>query len=170
MKSFWIPGLLAMFVVACAQVAPAPTSTRVPSPAPALTLAPVVTEPSPASTQVSDSTALITTDTGLQYRDLVVGTGEEARAGATAVVHYTGWLENGTRFDSSLDRGSPFSFTIGAGSVIQGWDEGVASMKVGGKRKLTIPAPLAYGDRGAAGGAIPPGATLIFEVELLELR
>jgi FKBP-type peptidyl-prolyl cis-trans isomerase len=112
---------------------------------------------------------LITTASGLQYRDLVVGTGGDARDGLTAVVHYTGWLVDGTKFDSSLDRGDPISFPIGQGRVIQGWDEGVASMNVGGKRELTIPPDLGYGDRGA-GGVIPPGATLIFEVELLELR
>jgi FKBP-type peptidyl-prolyl cis-trans isomerase len=113
---------------------------------------------------------VITTDSGLQYRDLVVGTGEEASAGATAVVHYTGWLLDGTKFDSSLDQGNPFSFPIGAGMVIKGWDEGVASMKVGGRRELIIPPALGYGDRGAGGGLIPPGASLRFEVELLELR
>ena len=112
---------------------------------------------------------LTTTPSGLQYRDLVVGTGEEARIGATAVVHYTGWLEDGTKFDSSVDRGTPFEFLIGRGQVIKGWDEGVASMNVGGKRELIIPPDLAYGDRGA-GSVIPPGATLKFEVELIELR
>ena len=111
----------------------------------------------------------ITTPSGLQYKDLVVGTGEEARASATAVVHYNGWLLDGTKFDSSVDRGTPFEFLIGRGRVIQGWDEGVASMSVGGKRELIIPPDLAYGDRGA-GGVIPPGATLRFEVELLDLK
>jgi len=110
-----------------------------------------------------------TTPSGLQYKDLVVGTGEAARSGATAVVHYTGWLLDGTKFDSSLDRGVPFEFVIGRGQVISGWDEGVGSMNVGGKRELIIPPDLGYGDRGA-GGAIPPGATLRFEVELIELR
>ena len=110
-----------------------------------------------------------TTPSGLQYKDLVVGTGEGARAGATAVVHYTGWLMDGTKFDSSLDRGVPFEFVIGRGQVISGWDEGVGSMNVGGKRELIIPPDLGYGDRGA-GGVIPPGATLKFEVELIELR
>ena len=110
-----------------------------------------------------------TTPSGLQYKDLVVGSGEEARQGATAVVHYTGWLLNGTKFDSSLDRGTPFNFVIGRGQVIKGWDEGVGTMNVGGKRELIIPADLAYGDSGAA-GVIPPGATLKFEVELIELR
>ena len=112
---------------------------------------------------------MVTTASGLQYLDLVVGTGEAASPGATAVVHYTGWLEDGTKFDSSLDRGDPFQFVIGAGMVIQGWDEGVASMKVGGKRELTIPFNLAYGDSGYA-GVIPPRATLIFEIDLLGLR
>ena len=112
---------------------------------------------------------LTTTPSGLQYQDLVVGTGEDARAGATAIVHYTGWLEDGTKFDSSLDRGTPFEFVIGQGQVIKGWDEGVGTMKVGGKRELIIPPDLAYGDRGA-GSVIPPGATLKFEVELIGLR
>ena len=110
-----------------------------------------------------------TTASGLQYTDLAVGDGAAARAGATAVVHYTGWLVDGTKFDSSLDRNRPFEFVIGAGMVIKGWDEGVATMQVGGKRKLTIPPDLAYGDRGAA-GVIPPGATLVFEVELLDVK
>jgi FKBP-type peptidyl-prolyl cis-trans isomerase len=110
-----------------------------------------------------------TTPTGLKYTDLQVGTGDEAKAGQTVSVHYTGWLENGQKFDSSLDRRQPFQFKLGAGQVIQGWDQGVAGMKVGGKRKLTIPASLGYGARGA-GGVIPPNATLIFEVELLGVR
>ena len=112
---------------------------------------------------------MTTTPSGLKYRELVVGTGEEARIGATAIVHYTGWLEDGTKFDSSVDRGTPFKFVIGRGQVIKGWDEGVGSMNVGGKRELIIPADLAYGDRGA-GSVIPPGATLKFEVELIGLR
>ena len=108
----------------------------------------------------------VTTSSGLQYIDLKVGTGATAQAGQTVSVHYTGWLENGKKFDSSVDRGQPFSFPLGAGRVIKGWDEGVQGMKVGGKRKLMIPSKLGYGTRGA-GGAIPPNATLIFEVELL---
>lgn len=111
----------------------------------------------------------ITTSSGLRYEILKAGQGEEARPGQTVVVHYTGWLENGTKFDSSLDRGQPFDFPLGGGRVIRGWDEGVAGMKVGEKRKLIIPASLGYGARGA-GGKIPPNATLIFEVELLKLR
>lgn len=111
----------------------------------------------------------ITTASGLQITVIEVGTGDKAEAGKTAVVHYTGWLLDGTKFDSSVDRGTPFEFLIGRGRVIQGWDEGVASMSVGGKRELIIPPDLAYGDRGA-GGVIPPGATLRFEVELLDLK
>jgi FKBP-type peptidyl-prolyl cis-trans isomerase FkpA len=106
---------------------------------------------------------------GLKYTDDQVGTGAEAQAGKTVSVHYTGWLTDGTKFDSSKDRGQPFSFPLGAGRVIKGWDEGVAGMKVGGKRTLMIPPDLGYGARGAP-GAIPPNATLKFEVELLEVK
>lgn len=111
----------------------------------------------------------VTTDSGLQYIDLLEGKGRQAELGDQATVHYTGWLANGTKFDSSLDRGQPFSFRVGAGQVIKGWDEGVGTMKIGGKRKLIIPPDLAYGPRGA-GNVIPPNATLTFEVELLGLR
>jgi FKBP-type peptidyl-prolyl cis-trans isomerase len=111
-----------------------------------------------------------TTASGLTYDDKVVGDGAEAKAGSSVSVHYTGWLfyggERGKKFDSSKDRGEPFEFALGAGHVIKGWDEGVAGMKVGGTRVLTIPPQLGYGARGA-GGVIPPNATLIFEVELL---
>jgi peptidylprolyl isomerase len=110
-----------------------------------------------------------TTPSGLQYEDLVVGTGDSPRQGQTASVHYTGWLDNGQKFDSSLDRGQPFEFKVGAGQVIKGWDEGVATMKMGGKRKLLIPPDLGYGSRGA-GGVIPPNANLTFEVELLGIK
>lgn len=108
-------------------------------------------------------------ETKLEIEDLVVGTGEEAALGKQVTVHYTGTLLDGTKFDSSLDRGEPFTFNLGAGEVIKGWEEGLVGMKVGGKRKLTIPPELAYGERGA-GGVIPPGATLIFEVELLKVE
>lgn len=111
----------------------------------------------------------ITTSSGLQYIDQVVGTGDTAKAGQTVSVHYTGWLTNGKKFDSSVDRGQPFTFRLGVGQVIKGWDEGVQGMKVGGKRKLTIPSNLGYGARGA-GGLIPPHATLVFDVELLGVQ
>ena len=103
---------------------------------------------------------------GLEYWDIKVGTGAEAVAGKPVRVHYTGWLTDGKKFDSSVDRGQPFAFPLGAGRVIKGWDEGVAGMKVGGKRQLRIPPDLGYGPRGA-GGVIPPNATLVFDVELI---
>jgi FKBP-type peptidyl-prolyl cis-trans isomerase len=105
----------------------------------------------------------------LIIEDLTVGSGATASAGQYVSVHYTGWLTNGQKFDSSVDRNDPFEFRLGAGQVIPGWDQGVAGMQVGGKRKLTIPPNLAYGSRGA-GGVIPPNATLVFEVELLAIR
>ena len=110
-----------------------------------------------------------TTPSGLQYTDLTVGTGDPAQLGSTVSAHYTGWLLDGTKFDSSVDRGTPFEFVLGRGMVIAGWDEGVSTMNIGGKRELIIPPNLAYGDRGA-GGVIPPGAMLKFEVELLGQR
>ena len=113
--------------------------------------------------------AEITTVSGLIYEDSTIGDGAEARAGDHVVVHYTGWLTNGSKFDSSKDRNDPFSFPLGQRHVISGWDEGVQGMKVGGTRKLTIPPQLGYGARGA-GGVIPPNATLVFEVELLGLQ
>ncbi len=111
----------------------------------------------------------MTTESGLKYEDLVVGTGESPKPGQNVTVHYTGTLDDGRKFDSSLDRNQPFTFQIGVGQVIKGWDEGVMSMKVGGKRKLVIPPQLGYGARGA-GGVIPPNATLVFEVELLGIN
>ncbi|HUO58231.1 MAG TPA: FKBP-type peptidyl-prolyl cis-trans isomerase [bacterium] len=117
----------------------------------------------------SSGTQVITTASGLQYQVLQPGSGALAVPGHMVSVHYTGWLTNGTKFDSSVDRGQPFNFNLGAGQVIKGWDEGVAGMKVGEKRKLTIPANLGYGERGA-GGVIPPNATLVFDVELLGVQ
>jgi peptidylprolyl isomerase len=111
----------------------------------------------------------IQTASGLEYVEIVEGKGPRPKAGDSVSVHYTGWLKSGEKFDSSRDRGQPFAFAIGRGRVIKGWDEGVGEMRVGGKRKLIIPAHLGYGDSGA-GRAIPPGATLIFEVELLGIE
>lgn len=110
----------------------------------------------------------IKTKSGLKYVEEIVGTGKTAKAGDNVVVHYTGWLTDGKKFDSSKDRNKPFTFALGAGRVIKGWDEGVAGMKVGGKRKLTIPPSLGYGGR--AIGPIPANSTLIFEVELLSIK
>jgi peptidylprolyl isomerase len=123
--------------------------------------------PAPEQTEV-DPADYETTESGLQYYDIVVGDGATPEVGQTVVVHYSGWLEDGTLFDSSVQRGEPFPFPLGQGAVIAGWDEGVATMQVGGKRQLRIPSELAYGETG--GGPIPPGATLIFDVELLEVQ
>ena len=116
-----------------------------------------------------DTAAMTKTPSGLRYQDLAQGQGAEAAAGKSVSVHYTGWLPNGEKFDSSRDRNEPFNFTLGAGQVIAGWDEGVAGMKVGGRRKLVIPPDLGYGTAGAPPD-IPPGATLVFDVELIDVR
>jgi peptidylprolyl isomerase len=152
MKIFSRPSI----ITACAAIALAIGSTAV--------LNTAMSQPAPKP---------VTTSSGLQIIDTKPGTGASPRSGQTVVVHYTGWLyENGAKgakFDSSVDRGQPFEFPIGQGRVIKGWDEGVASMKIGGKRTLIIPPQLGYGARGA-GGAIPPNATLMFDVELLGLK
>ncbi len=124
--------------------------------------------PTPTTTakKVEASPNYVTTPTGLKYLDMVEGSGAEPTAGQTVTVHYTGTLEDGSKFDSSRDRGTPFQFKLGAGQVIKGWDEGIASMKVGGRRQLVIPPALGYGSRGI--GPIPPNSTLIFDVELLK--
>jgi FKBP-type peptidyl-prolyl cis-trans isomerase len=125
--------------------------------------------PAARTQEKKDSPKTVKTKSGLQYQDLKEGKGEAAKKGDVVEVHYTGWLKNGKKFDSSLDRKKPFSFELGAGKVIKGWDEGVAGMKVGGIRKLIIPSELAYGKRGA-GRVIPPDAELTFEVELLKIK
>ncbi len=131
----------------------------------------VSVSPSPtlSATVTPESGQVIQMDNGLKIQDLRVGTGPEAKSGYAVSVNYLGTLENGTKFDSSYDRGEPFQFLLGVGQVIKGWDIGVAGMKVGGKRKLIIPSALGYGERGA-GSMIPPNSTLIFEVELLEVQ
>ncbi|HZV13500.1 MAG TPA: FKBP-type peptidyl-prolyl cis-trans isomerase [Candidatus Kapabacteria bacterium] len=129
---------------------------------------------SPAFAKASKKThkkpKMVTTKSGLQYIDEVVGKGAEPKAGQTVTVNYTGWLKDGKKFDSSLDRHQPFDFKLGVGQVIKGWDEGVATMRVGGKRKLIIPPELGYGSRNVGNGLIPPNSELTFEVELLGVK
>ncbi|NJR49131.1 MAG: FKBP-type peptidyl-prolyl cis-trans isomerase [Leptolyngbyaceae cyanobacterium CSU_1_3] len=127
----------------------------------------LVAQTPPVPATQPEKTNVIKTDSGLQYVDEVEGTGETPQSGQVVTVHYTGTLANGTKFDSSRDRGEPFKFKIGVGQVIKGWDEGVGSMKVGGRRQLTIPPELGYGSRGI--GPIPPNSTLLFDVELLKV-
>jgi FKBP-type peptidyl-prolyl cis-trans isomerase len=147
MKRFWISA--AVLMTLCLVLGPATTG---------------------CAEEKKEEPKIVTTDSGLKYQDLKVGTGDEAGKGKDVTVHYTGWLTDGKKFDSSVDRNEPFKFLLGAGKVIKGWDEGVAGMKVGGKRKLTIPGKLAYGANGTPDGTIPPNATLIFEVELLKVQ
>ncbi len=157
---FWLV-LIALVVSACSSSATPPVPTR---PATQPTNPPAALPTQPPDAPKGD----VATASGLQYIDLVAGSGETPQTGDYVVVHYTGTLVDGTKFDSSVDRGEPFMFQIGVGQVIPGWDEGVGSMKAGGKRKLIIPPGLGYGAQGA-GNVIPPNATLIFEVELLRI-
>ncbi len=152
--------------------APAPTEVVIPAESTQLAQGAADLLPDPASPSASesmtDNLTYTTTESGLQYADVVVGTGAMPQQGQRVTVHYTGTLEDGTKFDSSRDRNRPFSFTLGVGQVIRGWDEGVATMRVGSQRRLIIPSELGYGTRGA-GGVIPPNATLVFDVELLRI-
>ncbi len=136
-------------------------------------VAPLLAEEPAASEAPKKERTMMKTPSGLEYEDVVAGIGDSPKQGQTCVMHYTGWLyqdgQKGKEFDSSVKRGKPFEFPLGTGRVIKGWDEGVATMKVGGKRTLVIPPALGYGERGA-GGLIPPNATLLFEVELLGVK
>jgi len=165
-----------MSLVACSsREEPAKTTEAAPA---AEATAPAAETAAPSSDSAAPATASTGTETmALQKTDLAPGTGAEIKSGQSALVHYTGWLydagapdNKGKKFDSSVDRNEPFEFPVGGGMVIKGWDEGVAGMKVGGKRRLVIPPEMGYGARGAGNGLIPPGATLVFDVELLEIR
>ncbi len=176
-------GLLLLLAAACSSY------NQAPSPAADTATTPIVTTAAQAATQpaacsstpaaipsaiagvppIPPNVQTVTTPDGLRYADLNPGDGDMAKAGQTATVHYTGWLPDGTKFDSSVDRNQPFSFPLGGGQVIKGWDEGVAGMKAGGERLLIVPPNLGYGSRGA-GGVIPPCATLLFDVRLLSVK
>jgi len=158
----WLAVGMALLAVAFATgCAAQPESPATPEPQ---SQPPAEEQPAPSEAPVGEADV-----TELKIEDLTPGTGAEAKKGDAVTVHYTGWLTDGTKFDSSVDSGQPFTFVIGQGDVITGWDEGVAGMKVGGKRKLVIPPQMGYGAQGA-GGVIPPNATLVFEIELLEVN
>lgn len=170
MWSFALAALATIALAGCHQKSASTPSTSTA----AVTPAPAATSPDTTGGKMAGSqpgaAAEVTTPSGLKYQDLVLGDGAVAEAGKRVSVHYTGWLTDNTKFDSSLDRGTPFDFVLGQGQVIRGWDEGVKGMRVHGKRRLTIPSDLGYGPAGAGDGKIPPNATLIFEVELLDVK
>ncbi len=157
-----------LLLLACATTSLPPGTTPAPPAGVAYGPAPVQVAQTAAQAPI-DGIPVVTTASGLKYWVLREGDGPVAATGQTAAVHYTGWLADGTKFDSSLDRGQPLEFVLGQGRVIKGWEEGVTGMRVGERRRLEIPPSLGYGERGA-GGRIPPGATLVFEVELLGIR
>ena len=166
MRNALVVMIVLMFLGACTpSEQPKPPEPAAPVATEAPPATPPAAQPEPSKPAAAEPKT-ITTASGLKYQDLVVGKGPTPKVGSRVMVHYTGWLTDGTKFDSSVDRDQPFLFRLGRGEVIKGWDEGVATMHVGGKRKLTIPPGLAYGKQGAA-GVIPPNATLVFEVELL---
>ncbi|MDF5720372.1 MAG: FKBP-type peptidyl-prolyl cis-trans isomerase [Rhizonema sp. PD37] len=162
--------LVCVLVIVLAQVGSSPKDTAIASP---LTDPPAIASLTDNNTVIASKTMsdanTVTTPSGLKYVEIKEGTGATPQPGQTVVVHYTGTLENGTKFDSSRDRNDPLKFKIGVGQVIKGWDEGLSTMKVGGRRNLIIPPDLGYGSRGA-GGVIPPNATLLFDVELLKIQ
>lgn len=164
MRKVIVAAMISMVLSGCSS-APKPEESQT---APEPSAPPTAKVPEPAEAAPTEP-KMVTTPSGLKYQDLVLGKGPSPKAGAQVVVHYTGWLTSGVMFDSSVSRNQPFTFRLGRGDVIKGWDEGVATMHVGGKRRLTIPPGLAYGSKGFA-GVIPPNSTLLFEVELLGFR
>jgi peptidylprolyl isomerase len=160
--------LICVVVLVVGQIGSTPQNTAVASPLTTATITPTI-ETEKNTLIAKNMSDIITTASGLQYQIITPGEGASPSTGQTVTVHYTGTLEDGTKFDSSRDRNSPFSFKIGVGQVIKGWDEGVGTMKLGERRKLIIPSELGYGSRGA-GGVIPPYSTLIFDVELLGIN